>query len=230
MVIITGDTHGEFSRIIDFCEEYETALNDVMVILGDSGINYYLDERDTVLKEKLSDLHVTLFCVYGNHEERPENIPGYEERKWRGGVVYYEPEYPYLLFARDGEVYELEGKSVLVVGGAYSIDRDYRLANGLPWYESEQPDAAIKHRVEERLDKAGWKVDCVFSHTVPLSYIPRHAFLSNVDQNRVDRSTEQWLDGIEKKLDYQRWYAGHFHITEWQGRLCILFEDYEELL
>ena len=27
----------------------------------------------------------------------------------------------------------------------------------------------------------------------------------------VDDSTEKWLDKIENKLNYKKWYAGHFH-------------------
>ena len=76
MVILTGDTHGEFDRIEQFCEEYETTENDVMVILGDAGINYWLDEQDEALKERLSQLPITLFCIHGNHEERPEEVSG----------------------------------------------------------------------------------------------------------------------------------------------------------
>lgn len=49
------------------------------MILGDAGLNFFLDERDTEKKERLARQDVTLFCVHGNHEERPENVPGYEE-------------------------------------------------------------------------------------------------------------------------------------------------------
>ncbi len=42
---ITGDTHGDFSRIAEFCGSNGTDTNDVMIILGDAGINYYLDGR-----------------------------------------------------------------------------------------------------------------------------------------------------------------------------------------
>ena len=42
---ITGDTHGDFSRIAEFCRSNGTDTNDVMIILGDAGINYYLDGR-----------------------------------------------------------------------------------------------------------------------------------------------------------------------------------------
>lgn len=229
MDILTGDTHGEFGRIEDFCAEYDTTPEDVMVILGDAGINYWLDERDEALKERLARLPITLFCVHGNHEERPANLPGYEEMIWRGALVLYEPDYPNILFAQDGEVYDFGGKKAIVIGGAYSVDKYYRLANGLPWFEDEQPDEAVKARVEARLESLGWKVDYVFSHTVPLSEIPQYALLPSIDQRTVNHSTEEWLERIYQKLDCETWYAGHFHVTENAGRIRLLFEDYEEL-
>lgn len=229
MVILTGDTHRDFGRIEEFCAEYETTPNDVMVILGDAGINYFLDERDAEKKELLGLLPITLFCVHGNHEEVPEELPGYKELVWHGGVVLYEPDYPNLLFAQDGEVYDFGGRKAIVIGGAYSVDKYYRIANGLPWFPTEQPDEAAKARVEKKLEVLGWRVDYVFSHTVPASYMPRHAFLPTIDQNTVDNSTEEWLDTIERRLDYDAWYAGHFHVTENIGRVRLLFEDYEEL-
>lgn len=36
----------------------------------------------------------------------------------------------------------------MAIGGAYSIDKYYRLANHLPWFESEQPSDAIKSSVK----------------------------------------------------------------------------------
>ena len=229
MVILTGDTHGEFDRIEQFCEEYETTENDVMVILGDAGINYWLDEQDEALKERLSQLPITLFCIHGNHEERPEEVPGYELVEWRGGFVWIQPEYPNLLFAKDGEIYQFDGKTVITIGGAYSVDKYYRLAVGAPWFCTEQPDERTKGQVMSALNRVGWKVDYVFSHTVPLSAIPRHALLPTVDQKMVDNSTEEWLEEIAQKLDYQGWFAGHFHITWSLDRIQILYEDYMEL-
>lgn len=43
MFYITGDTHGEFDRIEEFCEHNFTTVEDVIIILGDAGINYYLN-------------------------------------------------------------------------------------------------------------------------------------------------------------------------------------------
>ena len=92
---ITGDTHGDFSRIVEFCEANGTDTEDVMIILGDAGINYHLDARDRELKNELSDLPITLFCVHGNHEARPWEADGdYEEIIWHEGIVYAEQGYP----------------------------------------------------------------------------------------------------------------------------------------
>lgn len=41
MIYITGDTHGDMNRIVRFCERMETSQEDIMIILGDVGLNYY---------------------------------------------------------------------------------------------------------------------------------------------------------------------------------------------
>lgn len=181
------------------------------------------------MKARLSRLPITLFCIHGNHEQRPEEITGYEEIEWHGGLVWQEPECPNLLFACDGEIYEFGSKKALVIGGAYSVDKFSRLASGAPWFDNEQPDDVTRERVENALERRHWRVNYVFSHTVPLHAMPRHAFLPGLDQSQVDNFTEKWLQIIEDRLDYDGWYAGHFHVTESLGNICLLFEDYEEL-
>lgn len=230
MVYLTGDTHRSFERIFNFCDENLLKEDDVLVILGDAGINFYLDGSDEDLKMELSlRIPCDLFCVHGNHEERPDMIDSYKEKEWHGGIVYVEPEYPNLIFAKDGEIYDFEGKKAVVIGGAYSIDRNVRLFNNLPWFDSEQPDDWIKEYVEKNLDAAMWRVDYVFSHTVPLKYLPTDELLPGLDQRLVDHSTEEWLDEIENRLSYDRWFAGHFHCSVQEGPVQILFEDYVDL-
>ena len=46
-VYVTGDTHGDFRQIGDFCSVMGTKRDDVMIVLGDAGLNYFGDERDT---------------------------------------------------------------------------------------------------------------------------------------------------------------------------------------
>lgn len=227
-VYVTGDTHRDFERIFQFCEDYETTQEDILVILGDAGINFCCDFRDYELKEELSELPITLLCIHGNHEERPFLL-GYEELKWHDGIVYYEKEYPNLLFAKDGEIYDFDGKKAIAIGGAYSIDKYYRVRNSLPWFKSELPTDEIKDYVESQLEKSNWYVDYVFSHTVPLEYEPRWAFISGINQALVDKSMEQWLQDIVENLEFEKWFAGHYHVESQEGPIRIMFNDYEEL-
>ena len=228
-IYLTGDTHGRFERIACFCRDNHTTCEDVLIILGDAGVNYYLNGRDEKLKRYIATMPITLLCIHGNHEARPTAALGYEPVERFGGTVMAQREYPNLLFALDGEVYELCGRSCIAIGGAYSIDKQYRILRGAAWWPDEQPDEEIKRRVESALARRGWRVDVVLSHTTPLSYEPTEAFLPFIDQSTVDTSTEQWLDEIERKLHYNRWYAGHFHTTKAVDKLRIMYQDYARL-
>ena len=80
MIYITGDKHGDYRDVFDFCYKNKTSKDDIMIILGDAGINYHLDYRDYILKNSLLQLPITLLCIHGNHEERPENVDGYKTK------------------------------------------------------------------------------------------------------------------------------------------------------
>ena len=112
-----------------------------------------------------------------------------------------------------------------MLGGAYSVDKPYRLMRGWSWFEDEQPSDEIKADAQRRLDELDWKVDLVLSHTCPAEYIPHEAMMSFVDQSTVDRSTEDWLDGIEDRLQYDAWYCGHWHINKRIDRMHFLFHE-----
>ena len=172
MIYITGDTHGRFERIENFCQMNSTSKDDIMIILGDAGINFSGPMYDSLKKKLLEELPITIFSIHGNHEQRPYTIDGYKEKQWHGGTVYVEEEYPSLLFAKDGEIFDLDGKKTIVMGGAYSIDKAIRITYGWGWWEDEQPSEEIKAYVEEQLDKSGWNIDVVLSHTTPLKYEP----------------------------------------------------------
>ncbi len=123
MIYITGDTHGDFQRIFDFCMRFETSVDDVMVILGDAGINFSGGFKDQVKKDYIAAMPITLFCIHGNHEQRPFTIPSYEETEWHAGIVYVEKEYPNIMFAKDGEIF-----LVLVYYSTFSLEKPYQIS------------------------------------------------------------------------------------------------------
>lgn len=230
MFYITGDTHAEFGRIEQFCERNSPTREDVLIILGDAGINYHGGWRDRNLKRRLAELPLTLFSIHGNHEQRPATIASYHTATWNGGEVYVEDEFPNLLFAVDGSYYSFDGVQTFAIGGAYSVDKFYRLANGWGWWPDEQPDERTKHRVEQQLETHGWKADVVLTHTCPLHYEPTEVFLSGVDQSSVDKSTEEWLETIERRLQYKQWYCGHYHTEKVIDKMTFMFESIRAFL
>jgi len=229
MIFFTGDTHGQGDKLLRHIRRFDLGAEDVIVILGDSGFNYYCDGRDVLFKRQINDTGVTVFCIHGNHEQRPYALKAYHEVNWRGGVAYVEDAFPNLLFARDGEVYDLDGRQAIAIGGAYSVDKNLRLMAGANWFENEQPDATIRSRVEAVLEQRGWSVDVVLSHTCPEKYIPFDALIPGFDQRTVDRSTEKWLGSIEEKLSYNNWLCGHWHIDRTVDKVRFLMEDFVAL-
>ena len=226
MVLYTGDTHGKIQKITNAIRNGFVTADDTIVILGDAGFNYYgNDSGDKRTKSRLNKEGVTVFCIHGNHEMRPETIPTYITKIWNGGTVYYEEKYPNILFAKDGEIFDLDGRKTIVIGGAYSVDKFYRLRNGYRWFPDEQPSEETKARVEAVLEGCNWEIDQVLTHTCPSKYIPAEAFLSCVDQSTVDNSTEEWLDTIEKRLKYGRWLCGHWHIDKKIDDFRFVMED-----
>ena len=229
MIYITGDTHGEFGRFRCFCSIAKPALTDIMIILGDAGFNYAGNKHDEERKAYMSSLNMTVFSIHGNHEMRPTDVPGYKTKEFHGGTVWYEDKYPNLLFAKDGEIYRFGDYDCIVIGGAYSVDKFWRLRDGRKWFANEQPSEEIKVYVESQLAARNNRIDIVLSHTCPLQYEPREVFLAGLDQSTVDTSTEEWLSAIEADLDYKKWYCGHFHTSKKIDRFQFMYEDIDIL-
>ena len=143
MIYITGDTHGGFKRIQAFCEQFQTSKDDVLIILGDAGINFSGEVYDSRKKQFLESLPITIFAIHGNHEQRPQTILTYKEKVWTDGVVYYEETYPSILFAKDGEIFDFNGLKTIAIGGAYSIDKMMRIVHGWGWWVRQYSSAVL---------------------------------------------------------------------------------------
>lgn len=228
MVCLTGDIHGDPQRIVDYCRKEHLTEKDVIVLLGDVGANFFGGERDEYVKTALNNCGPKMFCVHGNHEMRPWNVPGYQLREWNGGKVWVQEEYPNLLFAKDGEIFDLGGYKCIVIGGAYSVDKTRRIIRGYGWWEDEQPSGEIKEYVECQLRENN--IDVILSHTCPLKYVPVEMFLPGINSRKVDDNTEQWLDVIEDNFDYKAWYCGHWHTDKRVDKIHFLFNSFERLV
>ena len=89
----------EQESIDEMCIRDSPTMEDVIVLLGDVGANYYTGRRDNLLKAFLNDAGTVFLCIHGNHERRPTTIPGYVETEWHGGKAWVQPEYPNLILS-----------------------------------------------------------------------------------------------------------------------------------
>ena len=226
-IYITGDTHGSFNRIEKWCSNHsELTRSDILIVLGDAGINYYLNDKDKALKDLISRLPITCVCVHGNHEERPSNISSYKKEyvEMLDCNCWVEGEYPNILFPEDGKM-TVHGKRFLLLGGAYSVDKWIRKMYGWKWFESEQMTDDEMSRIMSIIETEN-EYDFILSHTCPKKFEPTHLFLKGLDQNCVDKRMETFLDKVEEKVNYQKWLFGHFHSDEvLNNNVRIVFND-----
>lgn len=233
-VFVRGDTHGNFDFLPDFCRENNTSCQDLLIILGDAGINYYgpTQKREMKLKSFLREQPITLFCVRGNHEDRPEDRPEYSLHDvGLGELVYTNSWIPNVWFAKDGGEYNINGMNCFVVGGAYSVDKFYRILQGWKWVANEQLSSEEKAMV---LDTCyGKHYDHIFTHTCPIQWEPTDLFLDCIDQNAVDKGMERHLTDVERYCTYDNWWFGHYHADRMDcigdGKVHMLFNEVVEL-
>lgn len=239
-VLITGDTHGRVTqRILNIARNYpdfvpeETAI----IILGDVGINYYLNKSDKKNKYQINKYGYKIYCVRGNHEEHPGNIDSMEYvfDEDVGYWVYWEEDYPNIRYLADGFIYNFKGYRCLVIGGAYSVDKWWRLQQAAAqgssfsgWFEDEQLTPEEMKNIFERIKNEN--VDFVFTHTCPSIYEPKDLFLSCVDQSTVDKSMEYWLNDVKNSVNWKIWCFGHFHADRVEYP-CVeqFYYQYEEI-
>ena len=225
--IITGDTHRVFTRF----DHLDKTPNTGIIILGDAGLNYTLDINDRNTKEALCRKYpYDFYCVRGNHEARPEDVPTmelvYDEEV--KGLVWMEEELPRIKYFTDWGFYEIDGLRTLVIGGAYSVDKWYRLQRGAKWFANEQLTQAEMNACY--MSTYGRQIDLVLSHTLPYNYLPTDMFLKSVNQSSVDNTMEEWLQKISQIMDWKIWLGGHFHTDRIQAPYVEIFYQEMELL
>lgn len=231
-IYVRGDVHRNFDFLESWCIENQTTKDDILIILGDVGINFTSDHNDYYIKKKISLLPITLLCVRGNHEKRPETVFGMQSIFIEpfNNFVFAEPEYDNIFYAKDGFVYNIKGKTFLTIGGAYSVDKFYRLSRGAKWFDNEQLTFKEQNKIFKTIK--GKKFDYVLTHSCPLKWEPVELFLGFIDQASVDKNTEVWLSEVEKNITYDNWYFGHYHGEKDiynDGKVLMFYHNFKKL-
>jgi hypothetical protein len=182
------------------------------IILGDAGFmwpgNYIADLRNYKV---LAHRSFPILCVIGNHEpilgmsDVPEVDIGIGEK-----VLLVNGADPFIAYLKRGKVYKIENKNFLVLGGALSIDKDFRQPN-ISWWENEYWSEEEKETLFLALKKET-KFDYVLSHTGPsrinriISPLRRAGLLPKFF-DEVATLNEM----IDSQITCKQWFCGHFH-------------------
>ena len=233
--LLTGDIHRQ-----DLDRFYYLSTDEDLgvIVLGDAGFDYLLDERDTAHKNTLARKfpNIVWYLVRGNHEARPADVAGMEivYDPVVANRVYRHPAHPHINYLMDGATYLFDKYMALVIGGAYSVDKFYRQMMGRAWFANEQLNHEEQAQIMSLVTTMP-KVDFIFTHTCPFYWQPLDLFLQGLDQSTVDNSTEWFLEEIARIANYDTWCFGHFHADRQQGdkglmlyhRVITLDEAYE---
>jgi predicted phosphodiesterase len=187
-VIVTGDVHGDFGALNELISKKKKHGLKLVICCGDFG--YWPQGPDKIIKG-ISPQGVKIIFCDGNHENHhalrdrksDEIVPG----------VFYMPR---------GSTYKLDdGRNILFMGGADSIDKQWRTP-GFDWFPEEH---IIQKDMENLPDE---KVDIFITHTCPTELL--HEMIK-FDYRKKDDPSNHYLSELWKKYKPDLWYFGHWH-------------------
>lgn len=204
MVYFTGDLHGEVGRFYTLKREYPNLdTEDYLIVCGDFGFLFKDDRNEHMWLDDLSEQPYNICFVDGNHENF-NALNCLPVEKWNGGNVHKIRKN--IIHLMRGQVFEIAGKKLFTMGGAYSIDRYMRKLNVSYWKEEipskeEYAEATRNLRAHEN------KVDYIVTHTAPREIIKRMGY----DPDPHDIELTGFLEWIMYEVQYEEWFFGHWH-------------------
>ena len=239
MIYITGDTHADFSRFSNW--RCPVQAGDMVIICGDFGGVWNDSAMQRYWLDWLADKPYTIAFADGNHENF-DMLNAYPVDEWNGGKVHFVR--PNVIHLMRGQIYNIEGKTFFVMGGAKSHDisdgildpadprfktkraalkkrNAYFRVKGVSWWAEELPSADEYAEAERNLTAAGNKVDYIITHSAPSmveDVIGRGTYAH-------DKLTD-WLEKVRETVEFKGWFFGHYHgETIVEDRMVLLYHS-----
>lgn len=231
-IVVAGDIHGDFEVLVDKCCIQYSMTDTLIIVAGDCGFGFhrpgYYEDLYTKLCNRLSKSNNWIVFVRGNHDN-PAYFDGKQVNYKRWKAV---PDYSIL---------KVCGHTILCVGGAISVDRNWRKREmyGMTvvieddrrlevayYWPDEKP--VYNGAKLEAIDKV-CAVDVVVTHTAPpfcekISRQDIQSWLTEDKKLKEDIEDERKVMGTiyaylyvhSHPLEY--WYYGHFH-QSWHSEI-----------
>lgn len=220
-MILTGDLHASPEELQYLNPGYLRGKygfkceNTIIFILGDGGFLWHKDkysdfngELINTLNDWMKELNSILIVVPGNHENYKKiySLPKISINENCKGE--FREISPYIRYTERYGEYTFEGKSVLVLGGARSLDKIYRHEG--EWFPDETFSIEEKDRIISLIKDNEY--DYVLSHTCP-DYIT-HQIFGTVNYRD---SNSEFFNKVMNYISPKAWFFGHLHPEKIQG-------------
>jgi predicted phosphodiesterase len=224
-IFITGDTHGDFTRLKTLSFKEGCSLNkyDYVIILGDfSGI---WDVNKSGEKEKywlnwLSSQNWTTLFLDGNHENF-DRLNSLKETRLFGGKVGIVKKNKSIFHLKRGEIYTIDNMKFFVMGGAQSVDRHERIEN-ISWWADEMPNYQEYENAIHNLERQDWKVDYILTHSAPYSLVKKLEESGHIVGKIFKNQIQKFFEIVKNKCEFNYWFCGHFHLDQILDKKFIL--------
>ena len=233
MIYLTGDTHGEFTRLSNRHlkgKDMKLTTDDYVIVCGDFGLCWEYGGTFNYGCKFFEGKPYTVLWIQGNHENY-DMIKEFALEEWNGGKVRHIVRDKVILLER-GQVFCIQGKTFFTFGGASShdveggilerSDPDFRLKVkrarkrglnyrivGESWWLEELPSEEEMLEGIENIDKADQEVDYIITHCCS-TRIQNVLDSGSGGQYEPDVLTD-YLDQIEEKVSFKHWFFGHYH-------------------
>ena len=233
MIYITGDTHNtedmmnlSSKNMKLCCMEQGIDFHSITyaIVLGDFGLPWssdcQIDEEgihpgdhtDRYLLKWYNQKPFKILAVMGNHDNYDviEKLPDVE--MFGSKVLKVSDNVFYL---KRGEIYYMEDKRFLVLGGAMSDDKAWHKPHE-SWWEQEEWSEEEKAACQEKLEKEN-EFDYVLSHTGSSAGITLtdDFFCNEENLKQLQRDSNVVInDKIDSLISYKKWFFGHWH-SDW---------------
>ena len=206
MIYVTGDMHGDESRLYD-SQWRKLKSVDVLIVCGDFGYLWNGGKNEKSVIEYLGSRKFTVCFVDGTHENFGK-IERCHETIWKGGHVHRIS--GNLFHLMRGQIFNIDGISIFTFGGGESDDREVRSVeeHGI-WFKEELPTPDQLAVGAHNLDAAGLKVDYIITHEPPL-LVKSSMLLRRGLPERVNK-LNGYFEELAKSVEFNHWYFGSLH-------------------
>ena len=199
MIYITGDIHGDISRLKSK-EVRALRRDDTLIICGDFGFVWEGSDKERRLLKWIGKRRFNTLFVEGTNDNLAL-LAEYPQVEWRGGKTR-EISGNLRQICR-GEVLEIEGKKIFAFGGGEAEDEMSASPNQ---DGGELPSQQEIESARKKLERVGYKVDYIITHQ-PSRKIAQFLLPSHQNANVLDA----FLDEVREKCQYTRWFFGCLH-------------------